>query len=164
MFVHHRSQVRITPGKRPGRARVRPRRFKASVNELRKQPGHRLYHPADDAAKRAKRKSASKRSAKVPVADADSGIMPNKEGGYAPNFNPVAAVDGECGMIVDADVLNEMNEAETVIPTVERIESSYGQKPGQFLADSTFATGGNRYDFSRRGADAKSLLHEAAWC
>ena len=32
---------------------------------------------------------------------------------YAPNFNPVATVDGECGMIVDADVLNEMREAET---------------------------------------------------
>ena len=43
-----------------------------------------------------------KRAAKVPVADPDSGIMPNKEGGYAPNFNPIAAADGECGMIIDA--------------------------------------------------------------
>jgi len=38
-------------------------------------------------ARRAKRKSSSKRAAKVPVADPDSAIMPNKEGGYAPNFN-----------------------------------------------------------------------------
>jgi hypothetical protein len=67
--------------------------------------------------------------------------MPNKEGGYAPNYNPVAAVDGASGMIVDADVLNEMSEGETVIPTVERIEAAFGQKPEQFLADSTFATG-----------------------
>jgi len=105
-------------------------------------------------AKRAKRQSTSKRPAKVPVADADSGIMPNKEGGYAPNFNPVAAVDGECGMIVDADVLNEMNEAETVIPTVERIESTFGNQPRQFLADSTFATGGNLSDLAARGIEA----------
>jgi len=105
-------------------------------------------------AKRAKRKSASKRSAKVPVADPDSGIMPNKEGGYAPNFNPVAAVDGACGMIVDADVLNEMNEAETVIPTVERIASTFGDPPEQFLADSTFATGGNLSDLAGRGIEA----------
>jgi len=105
-------------------------------------------------ARRAKRKSTSKRAAKVPVADADSGIMPNKEGGYAPNFNPVAAVDGECGMIVDADVLNEMNEAETVIPTVERIESTFGDQPEQFLADSTFATGGNLSDLADRGIEA----------
>jgi transposase len=84
-----------------------------------------------------------KRAAKVPVADPDSAIMPNKEGGYAPNFNPVAAVDGESGLIVDADVLNEMREGETVIPTVKHIEESFERRPGQFLADSTFATGEN---------------------
>ena len=102
-------------------------------------------------AKRAKSKQGSKRSVKVPVADPDSAIMPNKEGGYAPNFNPIAAVDGECGMIVDADVLNEMKEGETVIPTVERIESAFGRKPKQFLADSTFATGWNLSALADRG-------------
>ncbi|MCK4341783.1 MAG: hypothetical protein KAY37_08680 [Phycisphaerae bacterium] len=60
-----------------------------------------------------KKGSSKKRSAKVPVADPDAAIMPNKEGGYAPNYNPVAAADGECGFIVDADVLAEMNEAES---------------------------------------------------
>lgn len=69
--------------------------------------------------------------------------MPNKEGGYAPNYNPVATVDGASGMIVDADVLNEMREGETVIPAVERIEAAFGQEPQPFLADSTFATGGH---------------------
>jgi len=101
-----------------------------------------------------KQKGSSRRAAKVPVADPDAAIMPNKEGGYAPNFNPVAAVDGECGMIVDADVLNEMNEAETVIPTVERIEASFGKQPGQFLADSAFATGGNLSELAARDIEA----------
>jgi len=104
--------------------------------------------------KRQKSKEASKRPAKVPVADPESAIMPNKEGGFAPNYNPVAAADGECGMIVDADVLNEINEAETVIPTVERIEASFGRKPEQFLADSAFATGGNLSDLAARGTEA----------
>ncbi|MCH7688266.1 MAG: transposase [Planctomycetes bacterium] len=80
--------------------------------------------------------------------------MPNKEGGYAPNFNPIAAADGECGMIVDADVLNEMKEGETVIPTVERIESTFGRQPEQFLADSTFATGSNLSALADRGIEA----------
>jgi len=100
------------------------------------------------------RKGSSKRTAKVPVADPDSAIMPNKEGGYAPNFNPVAAVDGEHGMLVDADVLNEMNEAQAVIPTVEQVESAFGQKPEQFLADSAFATGGNLSNLADRGIEA----------
>ncbi len=105
-------------------------------------------------AKRAKSQRSSKRSVKVPVADPDSAIMPNKEGGYAPNFNPIAAADGECGMIVDADVLNEMKEGETVIPTVERIESTFGRQPKQFLADSTFATGSNLSGLADRGIEA----------
>ena len=109
----------------------------------------------------AKRKGSSKRAAKVPVADPESAIMPNKEGGYAPNFNPVAAVDGERGMIVDADVLNEMNEAATVIPTVEQVESTFGQKPEQFLADSTFATGGNLSDLAGRGIEAVMPVEQA---
>ncbi len=105
-------------------------------------------------AKRAKSKNGSKRSVKVPVADPDSAIMPNKEGGYAPNFNPIATADGECGMLVDADVLNEMKEGETVIPTVERIESTFGRKPEQFLADSAFATGSNLSALADRGIEA----------
>lgn len=105
-------------------------------------------------AKREKSKRSSKKPAKVPVADPDSAIMPNKEGGYAPNFNPVAAVDGECGMIVDADVLNEINEPETVIPTVERIKSTFDKKPKQFLADSAFATGGNLSGLAGREIEA----------
>ncbi|UCC32054.1 MAG: transposase [Phycisphaerales bacterium] len=49
--------------------------------------------------KRRKRTDAPKKAAKVPVADADATILPNKEGGHAPNFNPVAAVDGHRGFI-----------------------------------------------------------------
>jgi len=106
-------------------------------------------------AKRQKSKSGSKkRSAKVPVADPDSAIMPNKEGGYAPNFNPVATVDGECGLIVDADVLNAMTEGETVLPTVAHVRDSFGKKPEQFLADSAFATGSNLSALSEAGIEA----------
>ncbi len=105
-------------------------------------------------AKRAKGKNGSRRPVKVPVADPDSTIMPNKEGGYAPNFNPIAAADGECGMLVDGDVLDEMNEGETVIPTVERIEAAFGKKPKQLLADSTFGTGSNLSALADRGIEA----------
>ena len=123
--------------------------------QKRQEKLHKALEAANKAdARRAKRKSTSKRAAKVPVADPDSAIMPNKEGGYAPNFNPIAAADGECGMLVDADVLNEIKESETVIPTVERIESTFGRKPEQFLADSTFGTGSNLSALADRGIEA----------
>jgi len=108
-----------------------------------KRRQERLRRAFEAAQKADAKRSKSKKSAKVPVADPDSAIMPNKEGGYGPNFNPLATVDGECGMIVDADVLNEINEPGAVIPTVERIEANFGQKPEQLLADTGFSTGGN---------------------
>ncbi len=129
----------------------------AELSDLKKRQEklRKAFEAAQKAdAKRHKRTNGSKRSARVPVADPDSAIMPNKEGGYAPNFNPIAATDGECGMIVDADVLNEMREGEMVIPTVERIESTFGRRPEQFLADSTFATGSNLSALADRGIEA----------
>ncbi len=134
-----------------------------SVNTLPSELGdlkkrQKQLHKALEAAKKidakhSKSQNTSKRKAKVPVADPDSTIMPNKEGGYGPNYNPVAAADDECGMIVDGDVLNEINEAEAVIPTAERIESAFGQKPEQLVADSTFGTGGNLSALVDRGIE-----------
>jgi transposase len=129
----------------------------AELSDLKKRQerlGKALEAAKKADAKRGKCRRGSRRAAKVPVADPDSAMMPNKEGGYAPNYNPVATVDGVCGMIVDADVLNEMREGEVVVPAVERIESTFGQKPGQFLADSGFATGENLSDLARRGIEA----------
>jgi transposase len=94
-------------------------------------------------AQRTKQADKKKRPAKVPVADAESSILPNKEGGYAPNHTPLAAVDGQCGWIVDAEVITDSSEPEAVLPTVERIEATFGEMPDQMLADSAFGTGSN---------------------
>ncbi len=138
-------------------ADVSPNTLPMELSELKKRQAKlsKALAAANKAdARRAKRKSTSKRAVKVPVADPDSAIMPNKEGGDAPDFNPIAAADGACRMIVDADVLNEMKEAETVIPTVERIESTFGRQPEQFLADSTFGTGSILSGLADRGIEA----------
>lgn len=104
--------------------------------------------------KRPRREGANQKSVKVPVADPDATILPNKEGGYAPNYNPTAAVDGHCGLIVDGDVLPRASEPETVIPTVERIEAAFAQTPEHLLADTNFATGSNLSALETRGIEA----------
>lgn len=105
-------------------------------------------------AKRSKGKAAPKKASKVPVADADSAILPNKEGGYAPNYLPVAAVDGERGFLLDADVPGDHSEPGTVLSTVDHIEADFEKLPGQMLADSNFATGGNLTGLENRGIEA----------
>lgn len=78
----------------------------------------------------------AKNPAQVPLHDVDSRVMPNKEGGYAPNYTPTATTDGHRGFIVDCDVLGEVNETNEVAPSVDRIEEAFGEKPAKLLTDS----------------------------
>src|SRR5205823_1905933 len=45
---------------------------------------------AADAAKKRKGINPEKNPAQAPITDPDSRVMPNKEGGYAPNYTPTA--------------------------------------------------------------------------
>lgn len=105
-------------------------------------------------AKRCQRTDTTNRSAKVPVADPDSAILPNKDGGHAPNYTPMAAVDGQQGFIVDAEVTNEATESQTTVPTVDRISETFGTQPEKLLADSAHGDGQNLSALAARGVEA----------
>lgn len=89
-----------------------------------------------DEARGKKGRDTEKNPAQVPSTDADSRVMPNKEGGYAPNYTPIATTDGHRGFIVDADVLNEVNEGSAAGESVDRIEATLGEKPEKLLTDA----------------------------
>jgi transposase len=91
---------------------------------------------AADEARRKQGVNPEKNPAQVPTTDTDSKVMPNKEGGYAPNYTPTAVTDGANGFIVDDDVLAEVNEGGAAVPSVERIEENFGRKPEKFLTDA----------------------------
>jgi transposase len=91
---------------------------------------------ADEARRRKKGIDPEKKPAQVPTTDPDSHVMPSKEGGYAPNYTPIATTDGERGFIVDCDVLSEVNEGAAAVPSVDRIEETFGQRPERFLTDA----------------------------
>lgn len=82
------------------------------------------------------------RAVRIPVTDPDASIMPNKEGGYAPNYTPVAAV-GEDGLIVAATLAEGNAEAATVAPLMEQIAEINEGMPQRLLVDGGFATGEN---------------------
>lgn len=95
----------------------------------------------------------AKNPAQIPKADADSRVMPNKEGGCAPNYTPLAATDAVNGMIVDCDVIGVPNEQGETLTTVDRIEETFGQKPEKMLADKAHGTGTNLAGMEERGVD-----------
>ena len=91
---------------------------------------------------------------RVPVTDPDSAILPNKEGGMAPNYTPTAAVDGHRGFIVDTDVNGDGYESQTTVPTADRIEETFDRKPEKLLADSAHGTGKNLKELEDRDIEA----------
>ena len=91
--------------------------------------------------------------ARVPTTDLDSRLMPNKEGGYAPNYTPTATTDGHRGFIVDCEVIAEVNETEEAAASVDRIEETFGQKPAKFLTDGGNNSGAVMQEMEERGVE-----------
>ncbi len=88
-----------------------------------------------DESRRKLGRNPEKNPAQVPTTDPDARVMPNKEGGYAPNYTPTATTDGHRGFIVDCDVTDDVNEGSRAAPSVDRIEETFGEKPEKFLTD-----------------------------
>ena len=100
-----------------------------------------VAHERDEAKKRKEGKNAV--AVRVPVTDPDSIIVPNKEGGYAPNYTPVVAVEKNSGAIVLCEVVEGSDEAAAVKLAVEAAQEVCGKKPDRILADTNLAVGEN---------------------
>ena len=117
---------------------------------------------AADEARGKKGTDPQKSPAQLPKADPQSHVMPNKEGGYAPNYTPLAAVDGHQGLIVDPEVIAEPCEDGQTLATVDRIEENFGQKPKALLADAAHGTGPNLMGMEERGVEFYSPVESPA--
>lgn len=108
-----------------------------------------------DRAKKAKdgRKATAVR---VPVTDPESALMPNKDGGHAPNYIATAAADTQTGLITHGGVAEGGDEAGMVGPALEDTEKALGQKPDKLLCDSNFASGENLSRLEDEGVEMLS--------
>ena len=84
-----------------------------------------------------------KNPAQLPVTDTDSRILPNKEGGYAPNYTPMAVTETENGFIVGADVVIGNVEHTVMMAMIDTIEGDFGQTPDTMMGDGAYCTGPN---------------------
>jgi transposase len=108
-----------------------------------------------------KGKDPDKNPARIPMTDTDSRIMPNKEGGFAPNYTPMTAVDTHSGLIVAAGVIAEVNEHSHAVTTVEQISTDFGEMPERMLTDGLNSTGQNIAAFENLPTQLISPLPEA---
>ena len=115
-----------------------------------------------DALRRKEGIDPKKNPAQIPKHDPDARVMPNKEGGYAVNYNPVAAAEGHGGYILHADVLNTINEQDALLPAIIAVAETLGQPPAAVGADTAFSTGDNIAQLEALGIEFLSPLPEAA--
>jgi len=87
--------------------------------------------------------SKSKRISRVPVTDPEATVLPNKEGGYAPNYTVFATAESKGGFIMDAEVIIGGDESQQTLETVDRIEENFDKKPDDLTADTAFSSGEN---------------------
>jgi transposase len=102
---------------------------------------------ADEAQRRREGVTTSRQ---ICLSDEDARVMPNKEGGYAPNYTPTAVTEGTGGLIVDGDVLNVVNEGAELPAAIARVEADFG-KVDTVLTDSGNASGANQQALAERG-------------
>jgi len=141
-----------TPNRLPRRLADKQRRGERLEQAL--AEAQRRDAEAEAKGRRSGEKEGKGRPATVPVADPESRISPNKEGGHAPNYTPLAAVESKGGLIVEADVVAEPNESAMTVPMVQRVEQSYAERPAQLLADSHHGTGPNLQQLDQMGVEA----------
>jgi transposase len=97
---------------------------------------------------------------RIPITDPQSRLTPNKEGGFAPNYTPLATVDVDSGLIVSADVISNTNEDKHLISAIADVQEQFGldAPPPEVLADSMMASGENLAECDKRGIDLYSPL------
>lgn len=99
---------------------------------------------------------------RLPLTDPESRITPNKEGGFAPNYTPLATVDADFGMIADSNVIAHTDEAEYLIESVDHVTETYGTKPETVMADPAMCSGPVLVEMEKRGVTFVSPLHDPA--
>lgn len=97
---------------------------------------------------------------RMPITDPQSRVTPNKEGGYAPNYTPLATVDVDSGLIVSTDVIANTDEDKHLIPAIQDVQEQFGldAPPAGMLADGMMATGENLAQCDELGVELFSPL------
>ncbi|MFC1758430.1 IS1182 family transposase [Planctomycetota bacterium] len=90
-----------------------------------------------------RKKNGSKGPAQLPKTDPDSRILPNKEGGYAANFTPMATTETASGFIIDCDVVIGNVEHDQFSSTVDGVQADFQVDVYRMMADSAYTTGAN---------------------
>jgi transposase len=90
-----------------------------------------------------RKKNGTKGPAQLPKTDPDARILPNKEGGCAANYTPMATVETGGGLIVHCEVVIGNVEHDQLPVIVDTVEADFATNVERVLVDSAYTTGEN---------------------
>jgi transposase len=94
-----------------------------------------------------------KQQAQRNFTDPDSHILKGSDG-WIQGYNAQAAVDGDHQVIVAIGVSNQPSDAVHLLPMLERIEASTGERPDALIADAGYCSTANLKACEERGLEA----------
>jgi hypothetical protein len=82
---------------------------------------------------------------RLPLTDPESRMTPNKDGGFAPNYTPLATVDAAHGFIVADDVIAMTDEEHYLVPQIQAVQENFqlASPPAEMLGDGAMPSGEN---------------------
>lgn len=89
-------------------------------------------------AQREKRKKGDGEKTRVSTTDPEARIMKMADGGYRPALNVQAATTNDTRIVVGVEVTNEGTDSGQLEPMLDQIESDFGDRPEEILADGGF--------------------------
>ena len=137
---------------------VPPELAKLKARKTKLNDALKTVREMDEERRRTQQINPAKNPAQLPMTDPDSRVLPNKEGGYAPNYTPMAAVDVGSDIIVAVNVIAGVTEHTQLLPIIEQIETDFGKRPEQSLNDGVYATGQNISALENSGTELISPL------
>lgn len=87
---------------------------------------------------RERRQKGSGEQARASTSDPEARNMKMGDGGYRPAYNVQFATTCQEQIIVGVEVSNQGSDAGLMAPMVEQIETNYGRRPAEYLADGGF--------------------------
>jgi hypothetical protein len=90
-------------------------------------------------------------------------VMASKEGGSRPNFNAQVGVQAGNGLIVAAEVCDEVDDSAQLVPLLDQTKENVGALPEEASADGNYGTGPNLAALEEKGITGYVPCSEEHW-
>lgn len=131
-----------------------PTRSSSAQRRAAKERAEKLASALEEIGKlQARKHGPEEQGPQVSETDPEARFMRTRSNGLAPCYNLQITADSAHGFVVDTETTNAENDAQQLLPAMDRVEAATGQKPKQAIADGDYTNYENVQAMAQRGID-----------